>query len=170
MFSQSTRINWNPTIYQFVSYHSTYACQFKIRPRQANPLSNKWITWRNIINIWIVFAPYGMRRNNECFTLNSVIPPLHPAHFDNRQNASLSDVPSCARDFACVLVVTSTGTYPRLGCYLQRLNNILSDAARRHSWQWLWAGFSENRHVYHEFPLLCLLRENTKYGARHYAE
>jgi len=26
-----------------------------------------------------------MRRNNECLTLNSVIPPLHPAHFDNQQ-------------------------------------------------------------------------------------
>lgn len=76
-------------------------------------------------------------------------------------SANPSDVPSCARDFACVLVVTSTGSYPRLDCYLQRLNNILSDAARRHSWQWPWAGFSENRHVYREFPLLCLLCENT---------
>lgn len=85
-------------------------------------------------------------------------------------NASLSDVPSCARDFACVLVVTFMGTYPRLGCYLQRLNNILSDAARRHSWQWPWAGFSENRHVYREFPLLCLLRENTRSPLREIAE
>lgn len=77
-------------------------------------------------------------------------------------SASPSDVSSCARDFACVLVVTSTGSYPRLGCYLQRLNNILSDAARRHSWQWPWAGFSENRRVYREFPfVICLLRENT---------
>lgn len=31
-------------------------------------------------------APYGMRRNNECLTLNSVIPPLHPAHFDKRES------------------------------------------------------------------------------------
>lgn len=85
-------------------------------------------------------------------------------------SASPSDVPSCARDFACVLVVTSTGSYPRLGCYLQRLNNILSDAARRHSWQWPWAGFSENRHVYREFPLLCLLRENMCLPLRGIAE
>jgi hypothetical protein len=53
------------------------------------------------------------------------------AHFDSR--ATPGDVPSCARGFACVLVVTSTGSYPRLGCYLQRLNNILSDAARSSS-------------------------------------
>lgn len=31
------------------------------------------------------FAACGMRRNNECLTLNSVIPPLRPARFDKRE-------------------------------------------------------------------------------------
>lgn len=124
-----TEIILNKTFVICYTYRaSTYTCQLKRLLFQWN---------RYISGLFAHVYGAAMRRNNECAS-----PWIQSFRLSIQQRASTterarSDVPSCARDFACVLVVTSTRA--RIRAWAVICSALITFWATLHadnSWQW----------------------------------